>query len=61
MADEKQDQGSELEASPIPSGEPPVIIDTRELFGEFREICLQHEGERYRLRITRKGRLILCK
>jgi hemin uptake protein HemP len=44
-----------------PESATPAIIDTRKLFGDLKEICLEHDGERYRLRITRKGRLILSK
>jgi len=37
------------------------IISTQELFGEEREICIEHGAERYVLRITRRGKLILQK
>ena len=30
---------------------PQTVIDTGRLFGEAREICIDHRGERYRLRI----------
>jgi hemin uptake protein HemP len=36
-------------------------IDTRELFGPRREITIEHEGVQYRLRITRRNKLILQK
>jgi hemin uptake protein HemP len=39
----------------------PPIVSTKELFGSVREICIEHEGERYVLRITRRGKLILQK
>ena len=39
----------------------PKVIQTKDLFGTEREICLEHDGERYRLRITRRGKLILQK
>lgn len=41
--------------------EPPVIVDTRELFAGQREVVLEHDGVRYRLRITRRNKLILQK
>jgi hemin uptake protein HemP len=43
---------------------PPAaakVVRTQELFGAEKEIVIDHEGERYRLRITRRGKLILQK
>jgi hemin uptake protein HemP len=37
------------------------VIDVTEWFGDRREICLELDGVRYRLRITRKNKLILQK
>lgn len=37
------------------------VINVAEWFGERREICLELDGVRYRLRITRKNKLILQK
>jgi hemin uptake protein HemP len=37
------------------------VIQTRDLFDGQREICIDHEGTRYRLRITRRNKLILQK
>jgi hemin uptake protein HemP len=45
--------------APEEPGPPP--LDTRELFAGRREIVLEHEGVRYRLRITRRNKLILQK
>lgn len=47
-------------ATPPPA---PAIkrMDAASLFGAAREIELVHQGEPYRLRITRNGRLILTK
>lgn len=36
-------------------------VSTAQLFGQFREIAIDHEGTIYRLRITRQGKLILNK
>jgi len=42
---------------------PPAarIVATDELFGGEREIWIEHQGVRYRLRITRRNKLILQK
>ncbi len=45
---------------PPPADTAPVMR-TEELFGPLREICIEHAGETYRLRITRRGKLILQK
>ena len=37
------------------------VVDSQSLFQGQREIWIEHEGERYRLRITRRGKLILQK
>ena len=37
------------------------IVRAEELFGERREIWIELDGVRYRLRITRRGKLILQK
>lgn len=38
-----------------------TVYSTAELFGGAREIEIEHNGEIYRLRITRQGKLILNK
>jgi hemin uptake protein HemP len=53
--------------TPTDDGEAPEsrsghrTIRTEELFGDNREIWIEHDGERYRLRITRRNKLILQK
>ncbi len=37
------------------------IVRAAELFGDRREVWIEHDGVRYRLRITRRGKLILQK
>jgi hemin uptake protein HemP len=37
------------------------VIDAEELFQGSREVWLEHTGVRYRLRITRRNKLILQK
>jgi len=46
--------------SPAPP-QPPAVVLARQLFGERREIVIEHDGVRYRLRITRRNKLILQK
>lgn len=59
--------GAEMDADLPPKDEPDrpespaKVIPATELFGERREVVIEHDGERYRLRITRRGKLILQK
>lgn len=39
----------------------PLVLHAEALFGERREIWIELEGVRYRLRITRRNKLILQK
>lgn len=58
------DQSTPDESEPnegISKEEQSPIIDVAGWFGEKREICLELDGVRYRLRITRKNKLILQK
>lgn len=41
--------------------EPARILRAEELFGASREVWIDLDGVRYRLRITRRGKLILQK
>jgi hemin uptake protein HemP len=52
---------SQETVSESPPQDRSIILDAKQLFGDQKEICIEHAGERYRLRITRRGRLILCK
>lgn len=45
------------EVKPVPARE----IDVATLIDSGREVVLLHRGERYRLRITASGKLILTK
>lgn len=50
--------------SPVqpPAGHaPPLERDLRDIMGNAREIVLIHNSERYHLRITARGKLILTK
>ena len=40
---------------------PERVVRAEELFGERREVWIELDGVRYRLRITRRGKLILQK
>jgi hemin uptake protein HemP len=44
-----------------PRDEPQKVVRAEELFGDSREIWIELDGVRYRLRITRRGKLILQK
>lgn len=57
MDEPRESPSSEPETDAL----PPVVVDARQLFGGQREICIEHEGVRYRLRITRRNKLILQK
>lgn len=41
--------------------EPPRVLHAQDLFRGDREICIELDGTRYRLRITRRNKLILQK
>jgi hemin uptake protein HemP len=59
MADEKT---GDSPAPPPQKARPEVpVIYVRDLMADSREAVLIHEGERYRLRITAKDKLILTK
>ena len=44
-----------------PTGESERVVRAEELFGDRREVWIELDGVRYRLRITRRGKLILQK
>jgi hemin uptake protein HemP len=57
---------TEDNASPDPPGSAPPadalpVVDAAKVLGEAREVLLDFHGVRYRLRVTRRGRLILQK
>ena len=56
MTDPDHDRDDE----PTPA-EPETVIPAEHIFGDKREVWIELNGERYRLRITRRGRLILQK
>ncbi len=56
---EHDDRDDRDEPSPPDPNGP--VLRAAELFGDRREVWIEHNGERYRLRITRRGKLILQK
>jgi hemin uptake protein HemP len=57
---------SEALETPPPPGDQPLppgqrVVASANLFQGLREICIEHEGVQYRLRITRRNKLILQK
>jgi hemin uptake protein HemP len=44
-----------------PAERPPSRLTSSDLLGERREVEIEHNGEIYRLRLTRAGKLILTK
>jgi len=59
MTDEKSNEPP----APTPDGSSPNIpvINVRDLMADAREALLIHNGERYRLRMTAKDKLLLTK
>jgi hemin uptake protein HemP len=39
----------------------PAVLDAQQLFRGQKEIWIEHDGVRYRLRITRRNKLLLQK
>jgi hemin uptake protein HemP len=58
MIDEEPESDVRESAEPIA---PARVVKAEELFGTQRELWIELDGVRYRLRITRRGKLILQK
>jgi hemin uptake protein HemP len=55
-------QDDDFDRDDVPSGsEPSRVFLAADLFGDRREVWIELDGVRYRLRITRRGKLILQK
>lgn len=39
----------------------PAIVSALELLGAAKSVVIEHQGQRYELRLTRNGKLILTK
>lgn len=57
MSQNDPDEGNE----DVSDNEPPKVVRAEELFAGKREVWIDLDGVRYRLRITRRGKLILQK
>lgn len=44
-----------------PLAPPPQVVSIAALLGDRRVLVIEHAGERYRLSLTRNGKLILTK
>jgi len=53
------DRLSDLEVEPARQG--MTVLDSAQLFADRREVRIRHQGEFYRLLLTRNGKLILNK
>lgn len=58
VGDQTRDEGKGRDRPP--SGDVHILC-SRELFAGRSEICIEHEGSLYRLKLTRQGKLILNK
>ena len=58
MSDTEADNENRDESTP---GEPERVLKAEDLFAGKREVWIELDGVRYRLRITRRGKLILQK
>ena len=43
------------------AGAERKVVTSEQLLGGAREIAIRHEGQEYRLQVTRNGKLILTK
>jgi hemin uptake protein HemP len=58
---EANQQESPTQATSQTATESAVVIDLRQLLQGKKEVWIEHAGVRYRLRVTRRNRLILQK
>jgi hemin uptake protein HemP len=53
---------TEPQKPPQPSAPDPLpVLDARQVLGDRREVLIQLDGVQYRLRLTRRNKLILQK
>ena len=60
VSDHERPEGEPL-SSASSAVDRPGVLEAHKLFRGEREICTDHGGVRYRLRITRRNKLILQK
>jgi len=56
-----QSQSGAANGTPPAAPDAEIVLRSEELFSTKTEIVIVHNGERYRLRLTRRGKLILQK
>lgn len=56
-----QADSQETRADEPEEKDPPVVLDALKIFDGRREVWIELDGVRYRLRITRRNKLILQK
>jgi len=61
MTEKQSHRQQEPTSSDETRQDQPRVIDADELFQGSREVWIEYEGVRYRLRITRRRKLILQK
>jgi hemin uptake protein HemP len=61
MFDTTATEARNTNPSQIAQNSPSKYLDSRVLFEGAREIRIDHDGQEYRLRQTRNGKLILTK
>lgn len=60
-SDTNNSPSAPLNLGPVKPAITTVVVEAAELFGESNEVRIRHQGQEYRLRITRSGKLILTK
>lgn len=61
MKDATKKQVFDLPSKADDNDSNPKVYESPQLFGSNNEIQINHEGELYRIRITRNGKLIMNK
>jgi hemin uptake protein HemP len=61
MNNREQPAKPHLDEAPDPKADPLRRIRSEELFAGKLEVLIEHDGQTYRLRLTRSGKLILHK
>jgi hemin uptake protein HemP len=59
--DTTQEESTSKPEEPTSAIEPELVIASQNLLQGRREIYIDHEGQKYRLRVTSRGKLYLTK